>query len=142
MAVAGSQIAKDWYDDFTLIQILGHLRKSHRFSQSNTALQQNLKIKQLIGHSLGSSVILEKQKSSPDSEAVTYNAIVLQMSSMPQGLRYRSTYDPVSMFDKGAKSIGDDSLLNPKQSHNYTGNSKDTYASNTILPNGNQNLIE
>ena len=75
-------------------------------------------------------------------ETVTYNAPVLQMTSMPQGNRYRNTYDPVSMFDKGAKSIGDGSLFNPRQSHSYTGNSKDTYASNTILPNGNQILIE
>ena len=30
---------------------------------------------------------------------------------MPQGNRYRNTYDPVSMFDKGAKTIGEGSLF-------------------------------
>ena len=75
-------------------------------------------------------------------ETVTYNAPVLQLSSMPQGQRYRSNFDPVSMFDKGAKSIDQGSLFTPKSNHSYTGNSKDTYASNTILPNNTQILIE
>ena len=57
------------------------------------------------------------------------------MSSMPQGNRYRNTYAPVSMFDSGANSIGTGSLFNPKYSHSYTRNSKDTYACDTILPN-------
>ena len=68
--------------------------------------------------------------------------LLLQLSSVPQGQRYRSTMDPVSMFDKGAKSIGDGSLFNPRQSHSYSGKSKDTYASNTILPDNTQILIE
>ena len=46
------------------------------------------------------------------------------------------------MFDKGAKTIGEGSLFNSKMSHSYTGNAKDTYASNTILNNGNEILIE
>ncbi len=46
------------------------------------------------------------------------------------------------MFDKGAKSIGEGSIFNPKMSHSYTGNSKDTYASNKILSNNTQILIE
>ena len=58
------------------------------------------------------------------------------MSSMPQGNRY-STYDPVSAFDKGAKSITSGSLFSPAQSHYYTGNPRFSYASNTILPNNN-----
>ena len=142
MAVAGSQTAKYWYDDYTKIQFYGDLRKSDRFGQLNAALLKHPETKQLVGHSLAGSVILEKQKYYPNLETVTYNAPVLQMSSMPQGQRYRSDFDPVSMFDKGAKSIGDGSLFNPKQSHSYSGKSKDTYASNTISPNNNQILIE
>ena len=142
MAVAGSQTAKDWWDDISKIPVWGDLRKSDRFGQLNTALQKYPETKQLVGHSLAGSVILEKQKYYPNFESVTYNSPVLQMSSMPQGNRYRSTYDPVSMFDKGAKSIGDGSLFNPRQSHSYSGNPKNTYASNTNLPNGNQILIE
>ena len=94
LAVAGSKTAKDWYDD---------LRKSDRFSQLNTALTKNPKTKQLVAHSLGGSVILEQQKYNPNLETITYNAPVLQLSSMPQGNRYRSSLDPVSMFDAGSK---------------------------------------
>ena len=61
---------------------------------------------------------------------------------MPQGQRYRSKFDPVSMFDSGAKSFGDGSLFDPKYSHSYSGKSKDTYASTTSLPDNTQILIE
>ena len=46
------------------------------------------------------------------------------------------------MFDKGAKTFDNGSLFNPGYSHDYTGNPKNTYASNTILPNNTQILIE
>ena len=105
LAVAGSKTARDWYDDFTKVPFWGDLRKSERFSKLNTALTKHPETKQLVGHSLSGSVILEKQKYNPNLETVTYNAPVLQMSSMPQGNRYRSTLDRVSMFDSGAKSI-------------------------------------
>jgi len=142
MAVAGSQTARDWYDDITKIPFYGDVRKSERFSQLNTALTKHPETKQLIGHSLAGSVILEKQKYQPNLETITYNAPVLQLSSMPQGLRYKSDFDPVSMFDRGAKSIGQGSLFNPIYSHSYSNNPKNTYASNTILPNNTQILIE
>ena len=64
------------------------------------------------------------------------------MRCVPQGNRYRPNVDPVTMFDRGAKSIGAGNLFNPGISHSYTGNAKNTYASNTILPNGNQILVE
>ena len=142
MAVAGSQTKRDWIDDVLRIPVWGDLRKSERFGQLNTALQKHPETKQLIGHSLGSSVILEKQKYYPNLETTTYNAPVLQLSSMPQGNRYRNSYDPISMFDLGAKTIGTGSVFNPKQSHSYSGNPKNTYASNTILPDNTQILIE
>ncbi len=60
---------------------------------------------------------------------------------MPQGDRYRSTYDPVSMFDRGAKSITTGSF-SPAKSHDYTGNHRG-WASNTIdMKTGNKILIE
>ena len=142
MAVAGSQTKRDWYDDFTKIPFYGDVRKAERYQQLNIALTKHPETKQLIGHSLGSSVILEKQKYYPNLETITYNAPVLQLSSMPQGQRYRNTYDPVSMFDRGAKSINIGSLLNPLYSHSYSSNPKNTYASNTITKSNDQILIE
>ena len=141
MAVAGSKTGRDWYDDVTKIPFWGDVRKSERFSQLNTALTKNPQTKQLIGHSLAGSVILEKQKYNPNLETITYNAPVLQVSSMPQGNRYRSTLDPVSMFDSGSKSISTGSFFNPIYSHSYKNNPRG-YASNTIDNQGNQILIE
>ena len=141
LAVAGSQTARDWYDDVTKIPFWGDVRKSERFSQLNTALTKNPTTKQLVAHSLGGTVLLEKQKYNPNLETVTYNAPVLQISPMPQGNRYRSTLDPVSMFDSGAKSISTGSFFNPIYSHSYKNNPRG-YASNTIDNQGNQILIE
>ena len=93
-----------------------------------------------MGHSVSGAVILEKQQQNPGQfQTTTYNAQVLQMSSMPQGNRYRNTYDPVSMFDKGAKSQF--KSYNPVSAHSYH-NQTDGYASNTILNNGHEILIE
>ena len=45
---------------------------------------------------------------------------------MPQGQRYRSTLDPVSIFDSGAKSISTGSFFNPIYSHSYKNNPRGT----------------
>ena len=140
MAVAGSQTKRDWWDDVTKVPFWGDLKKSERYGQLNKALEQNPNVKNLVGHSLSGNVILEKQINNPGKyETTTYNAPVLQMSSMPQGNRYRNTYDPISMFDKGSKSQF--KSYNPVTAHSYH-NQPDGYASNTILNNGNEILIE
>ena len=166
MAVAGSQTKRDWWDDFTKIPFYGDVRKAERYQQLNTALTKHPETKQLVAHSLGGSVILEKQKYQPKLETITYNAPVYQpppknsrsifnpinvidphiqkfeKTSTEQGLRYRSTYDPVSAFDWGAKSINTGRLFNPLYSHSYSNNPKNTYASNTLTKSGDQILIE
>ena len=140
MAVAGSQTKRDWWDDVTKVPFWGDLKKSERYGQLNKALEQNPNVKNLVGHSLSGSVILEKQINNPGKfQTTTYNAPVLQMSSMPQGNRYRNTYDPISMFDKGAKSQF--KSYNPVTAHSYH-DQPDGYASNTILPNNTEILIE
>ena len=143
MAVAGTQTNRDKWDDISKVPFWGDLRKSERYQQLNKALENNPQVTNLVGHSLAGNVILEKQKNNPGKfETTTYNAPVLQVSSMPQGQRYRSTGDPVSMFDKGAKSITSGSLFSPAKSHDYTGNPRG-WASNTIdTKTGNQILIE
>jgi len=146
MAVIGSQNpfktkqgVRDWYDDFRHIPVWGDVRKTSRYSQLNKSLEKNPETKQLVGHSLAGSVILEKQKYNPNLETITYNAPVLQLTTTPQGNRYRFNNDIISAFDKGAKSF--DKTYNPISAHSYA-NQPDGYASNTILPNGNQILIE
>ena len=140
LAVAGSQTKRDWYDNVTKIPFYGDLTKSERYTQLNKALEKNPNVNNLVGHSLGGAVILEKQINNPGKfETTTYNAPVMQMSSTPQGNRYRNTMDPISMFDKGSKSRF--KSYNPVTAHSYH-DQPDGYASNTILSNGNEILIE
>ena len=140
MAVAGSQTKRDWWDNVTKIPFYGDLKKSERYGHLNKALEKHPNVNNLVGHSLGGAVVLEKQINNPGRfQTTTYNAPVLQMSSTPQGNRYRNTYDPVSIFDKGAKSQF--KSYNPVTAHSYH-DQTDGYASNTILNNGNEILIE
>ena len=141
MAVAGSQTKRDWWDNFTKIPVWGDLRKSERFGQLNAALLKNPETKQLVGHSLSGSVILEKQIRNPGKyETTTYNAPVFQPFSTAQGQRYTFKNDPVSMFDRGVRSF-DKNTINPVKAHSYK-NQPDGYASNTVLPDNTQILIE
>jgi len=147
MAVIGSQNpfktkqgVRDWYDDFRHIPVWGDVRKTSRYSQLNKSLEKNPETNQLVAHSLGSSVILEKQIQNPGKfETVTYNAPVLQLTPTPQGNRYRFNNDIISGFDKGAKSF--DKTINPISAHSYSG-LPSGYSNNTILPDNTQILIE
>ena len=57
MYIAGSHIAKDFYDDVTKIPVWGDLRNSTRYQAARDALMQNPQVKTVIGHSLGASVV-------------------------------------------------------------------------------------
>jgi hypothetical protein len=99
--VAGSHTATDWYDDFTKIPFWGDLRKSHRYQQADKMLDANSGVKNVVGHSLGGAVVHELQRNHPGLRSVTYGAPSLSLSG--GGERYRNNWDPVSMFDRGAK---------------------------------------
>jgi len=60
-------------------------------------------IDRMVGHSMGGSVALEIAKQHPNITTTTYGAPVFSTSG---GDRYRDVFDPVSMFDFGAKSVG------------------------------------
>ncbi len=61
----------------------------------------------VVGHSLGGSVSLELQKNYPDiiKKSRTYGAPVMDLlgSESDDVDRYRNWFDPVSIFDRGAK---------------------------------------
>ena len=69
-------------------------------------MKQNPNIDRIVGHSLGGSVALElgdKHK----IETITYMAPVVDTGLFNHGIqpeRYRNDNDPISMFDRGAKS--------------------------------------
>ena len=69
-------------------------------------MNQYPNIDRVVGHSLGGSVALELAKNY-DVETRTYMAPVVDTGLFNNGIqpeRYRNTNDPISMFDRGAKS--------------------------------------
>ena len=109
---------------------LGDSTKIHRYEQAKEEQEkQGDKVKHLVGHSMGGNVALEMQKENPNLKSTTYGAAVWQPFSTKQGDRYRHGGDPVSMFDRGAKTVG--SSWNPVSAHAFTGYPEGTYASNT-----------
>ena len=108
---------------------LGDSKKIHRYEQAKEEQEkQGGKVKHLVGHSMGGNVALEMQKEDPSLKSTTYGAAVWQPFSTKQGDRYRHGGDPVSMLDRGAKTIG--SSWNPVSAHTFTGY-PEGYTSNT-----------
>ena len=119
---------------------LGDSTKIHRYEQAKEEQEkQGDKVKHLVGHSMGGNVALEMQKEKPHLKSTTYGAAVWQPFSTEQGDRYRHGGDPVSMFDRGAKTIG--GSWNPVSAHAFTGYPEGTYASNTAdVKDGDSNV--
>ena len=109
---------------------LGDSTKIQRYEQAKEEQEkQGGKVKHLVGHSMGGNVALEMQKENPNLKSTTYGAAVWQPFSTKQGDRYRHGGDPFSMFDRGAKTVGNS--WNPVSAHAFTGYPEGTYASNT-----------
>ena len=119
---------------------LGDSTKIHRYGQAKEEQEkQGDKVKHLVGHSMGGNVALELQKENPNLKSTTYGAAVWQPFSTEQGDRYRHGGDPISMFDRGAKTIG--GSWNPASAHAFTGYPEGTYASNTAdVDDGNSKV--
>jgi len=115
--VAGTSNLKDVYDDLTKIPFYGNLKDSTRYNQAKTALDANPNITNLVGHSLGGSVILDIQKNNSKMTSTTYGAPVIQIGTK-QGNRYRFPFDPISYLDNGAITVNKFNI-NP---HSYSNN--------------------
>jgi len=100
MYVAGSHTKTDWYDDFTKIPFWGDLRESHRYKQADKMLNASPQVHNIVGHSLGGSVVHELQKKHPGLRSVTYGAPSVSGPGSG-GERYRNRYDPFGLFDRG-----------------------------------------
>ena len=107
MFIAGSHTARDWFDDITKVPAWGDLRNSDRYQKVQTKFEEQDQIDTVVGHSLGGSVSLELQKNYPERKlkSRTYGAPVMDLlgSESENVDRYRNWFDPVSVFDRGAK---------------------------------------
>ena len=100
MYVAGSHTATDWYDDVTKVPFWGDLRESHRYKQADKMLKANPQVHNIVGHSLGGSVVHELQQKQC-FRSVTYGSPSVSLPGSGWD-RYRNRYDPFSFFDRGA----------------------------------------
>ena len=106
--VKGSKTAREWWDDFTKIPAYGNLQNSERYQQARDAYQKlqdaGNPVDRVVGHSLGGSVALQMQKDLGIPRTRTYGAPVLDLGGSANVVnRFRHPFDPVSMFDFGAK---------------------------------------
>ena len=120
MYMAGSQTARDWWDDFTKIPVWGDSRKIQRYQDARDELSKHHEVKNIVGHSLGGSVALQLEKDNPGKfTTTTYNAPVFDPFATKPGNRYKSTGDLVSSYDGGAVTV--ERFGSPLTLHSYKG---------------------
>ena len=128
--IAGTQTKRDIYDDITKVPF-NRVDKSQRYLDASQIIEnsilENKPISNIIAHSLGGSVglkLVDNYKEHPMTTTV-YGAPVKTardtlISTTISGERYRHPYDPVSMFDGGAKTIPiQNNIINPHSYHGY-----------------------
>ena len=118
---------------------VGDLKISQRYQSLDNYLQKNKGMNELTGHSLGASVILEKQQQDPSYTTYTYGAPVISFGDEGDVNGYRTKYDYFSIFDRNAKMLESDEPFNLPSNHSYEGLSGVT--ANTTLNDGTEILI-
>lgn len=100
-------------------------RNIQRYKDAEQVLEDNPNINTLVGHSMGSSVILELNKANNDKFITrTYSAPVFDPfpndweKNDPNNERFRTKGDPVAFFDNNAKTIYKPTL-DPLSLHSY-----------------------
>ena len=98
-------------------------RDIQRYKDADNFLKKNSDIKQLIGHSMGGSVVLQLNKDNNNKfETRTYSAPVFDAvphnSNDPENERFKTLGDPVAIFDNNARVTFKPSL-NPLDLHSY-----------------------
>ena len=128
--IAGTQTKRDVWDDITKVPF-NRVDKSQRYLDASKIIEnsilENKPVTNIIAHSLGGSVglkLVENYKEHPMTTTVygapIKNATDTLISTTISGERYRHPYDPVSMFDGGAKTIPIQSnIMNPHSYHGY-----------------------
>jgi hypothetical protein len=105
LIIKGTSSAQDVWDD---LKIPFHMtEKSDRYKQAEKVylqrVQQGQPVDTVIGHSYGGSVALSLAKNY-GLQSRTYGTPVLDLNPFQRTERYRYTFDPVSMLDRGANT--------------------------------------
>ena len=118
--IAGTKGLKDWYDHFTKLPF-GLTKHADRYKDAEKALKENPQVKNIVGHSLASSVSVELTKQHPEKNLelkALYASPFIDFGSKTHENRYRHSGDVISIFDKGSKTV-DIGLVNPLKAHSY-----------------------
>jgi len=116
--IAGTSNAQDVWDDLKIP--FGLTRYSQRYKDADKLLSSHPEINKITGHSLGSAVTQELVNRHPERKFDTtlYAAPFVQIGGKKHENRYRHAFDPISMFDRGAQTVG--GSANPIKAHSYT----------------------
>ena len=120
MYIAGTRNIRDWYDDITKLPF-GLTKHADRYRQAEEVLKENPNVKKLVGHSLSSAVSDELKKAHPDRNLeikAMYGSPFVQLSGDKHENRFRHRFDPISMLDRGSKTV-DLGLVSPLTAHGY-----------------------
>ena len=107
---------QDLWDDLKIP--FGLMRYSNRYKEAEKTLKENPQVSHLVGHSMGEAVGEEMEKTNENLSLVGYGAPVISKPGANE-TDYRHAGDPISMFDRGAKTVG--GSINPIEAHSYTG---------------------
>jgi len=102
MAIAGTHSLSDVLTDVNIP--FGTLSRTDRYQQAKQLYNLYGKPKNVVGHSLGSSIALELQREYPDMNVITYGAPIVDINPFQRPQRSRHYGDPISMMDFGATS--------------------------------------
>jgi hypothetical protein len=128
--VAGTTWTDGYTNKFSLNDAIDDLKipffqtqHIQRYKDAAEALNNNPDINQLVGHSMGSSVILQLNKDNNNKFITrTYSAPVFDLfphsNDDSNNQRYRTSGDLVSIFDNNANTVYKNSL-NPLELHSY-----------------------
>ena len=105
--IAGTRNKRDVWDDITKLPF-GLTKHAHRYKQAKEVLDENPQIKNLVGHSLASSVSDELRKQNPDRELnlkALYGSPFVDLGFTKHDNRYRHKFDPVIFWIEGVKPL-------------------------------------
>ena len=121
MYVAGSKSIEDWKDN---LLIPPQLTEHHNIYRSALEeLKDNQNVTELVGHSAGSSAVLELDKKYPDriQKSRTYGAPVISFGDEKMDdrhLRFKAPFDPVAILDNAAITVNKHTI-NPFANHSF-----------------------
>ena len=118
--LSGSRNKQDWYDDVTKVPF-SLVQHSQKYRDTEKLLNSSAGggVTHIVSHSLGGVVSQKLKDNHPERnyKVTTYGSPDVSLVNNTDVSRYRNAGDPISILDRGAKTIG--GSLNPFEAHSY-----------------------